>query len=63
MFRLIEIKNYDTYHKYGTDWHTDYIIESDEKLSINDIVEKCKASGVCRLEKTDNGYILRTAMY
>ena len=34
MFELIEVKNYDTHHRYGTDWHTDYIIKSDEELKI-----------------------------
>lgn len=63
MFEIISIKNYDTYHSYGTDWHTDYAIKSNEKLSINDIIKKCNASGECELEKTDNGYILKTVMY
>lgn len=63
MFKLIESKSYDSYHSYGTNWHTDYIIESDENLNIDDVIEKCKASGVCQLEKTNNGYILKTVMY
>ena len=40
MFELIEVRNYDTHHRYGTDWHTDYIIKTDEKL--NNIIKEIK---------------------
>lgn len=63
MFEITEIKNYDTHHRYGTDWHTDYIIKSDEELNIGQVIEKCNACGKCTLKKTENGYILETIMY
>lgn len=31
MFEVIDIKNYDTHYRYGTDWNTDYICKTDEK--------------------------------
>ena len=45
MFELIEIRNYDTRHRYGTDWHTDYHIETDENLNINEVIEKLQELG------------------
>lgn len=63
MFEIIEIKNYDTNSRYGTDWHTDYFIKTDQEMTIQEIIEKCKACGECTLEKSENGYILKTVMY
>lgn len=63
MFEIVKKESYDTHHSYGTDWHFDYTIKSDEDLSIDEVIEKCAAYGVCELEKTEDGYILRTKMY
>ena len=35
MFEVVEIKKYDTYHSYGTDWHTDFYIKTNEEHTIN----------------------------
>lgn len=46
MFKVVEIKNYDIHHRYGTDWHTDYEIETDEKFNtIDEVLEKMKELG------------------
>lgn len=70
MFELIEIRNYDTHHRYGTDWHTDYIIRTDENLNINEVIEKLQElgknpCGECKLRevKETNEIILETIMY
>ena len=70
MFELIEIRNYDTHHRYGTDWHTDYIIKTDENLNINEVIEKLQElgknpCGSCKLRavKETNEIILETIMY
>lgn len=70
MFELIKIRNYDTHHRYGTDWHTDYIIKTDENLNINEVIEKLEElgknpCGVCKLRtvKETNEIILKTIMY
>lgn len=70
MFELIEVRNYDTHHRYGTDWHTDYIIKTDENLNINEVIEKLqelgkKPCGACKLRKVDkrDEIILETIMY
>lgn len=70
MFEIIEVKNYDTHHRYGTDWHTDYIIKTDENLNINEVIEKLQElgknpCGVCKLRKVDerDEIILETIMY
>lgn len=70
MFKLIEIRNYDTHHRYGTDWHIDYIIKTDENLNINEVIEKLQElgknpSGVYKLRtvKETNEIILETIMY
>lgn len=70
MFEVVEIKNYDTHHRYGTYWHTDYIIKTDENLNINEVIEKLQAlgknpCGECKLRKVDerDKIILETIMY
>lgn len=70
MFELIEIRSYDTHHRYGTDWHTDYIIKTDENLNINEVIEKLQELGKnpygeCKLRKVDerDEIILETIMY
>ncbi|MGN1153821.1 MAG: hypothetical protein ACI4S3_07310 [Candidatus Gastranaerophilaceae bacterium] len=68
MFEVVEIKRYDTYHSYGTDWHTDFIIKTDEEYDIKQIFNKLKDLGYSpygqlSLEKTDDGYIYKTVMY
>ena len=70
MFELIEIRNYDTHHGYGTDWHTDYIIKTDENLNINEVIEKLQElgkepCGSCKLRAVEetNKIILETIMY
>ena len=42
MFELTEVKNYDTHHRYGTDWHTDYYIKTDEKLTFDEVIRKLR---------------------
>lgn len=68
MFEVVEIKNYDTRHRYGTDWHTDYIIKTDEEFDIDKMFDKLKELGhspygEITLEKTDDGYIYKAVMY
>ena len=70
MFELIEVRNYDTHHRYGTDWHTDYIIKTDENLNINEVIEKLQEleknpCGACKLRKVEGKeeIILETIMY
>lgn len=69
MFEVIETKNYDTYHKYGIDWNTDYICISDEQIDdISTLIEKVKNAGYepcgdCSMVKKDDNIILKTAMY
>ena len=68
MFEVVEIKNYDTHHSYGTDWHTDFIIKTDEKHDIDSLFNKLKELGhspygQITLEKTPDGYIYKTVMY
>lgn len=70
MFELIEIRNYDTHHRYGTDWHTDYIIKTDENLNIDEVIEKLQElgkepCGSCKLRSVEgtNEIILETIMY
>ena len=70
MFELIEVRNYDTHRRYGRDWHTDYIIKTDENLNINEVIEKLQKLGknpygACKLRKVDerDEIILETIMY
>lgn len=70
MFKLIEVRNYDTHHRYGTDWHTDYIIKTDENLNIDEVIEKLQElgknpCGACELKKVEgkNEIVLKTIMY
>jgi len=68
MFEVEKIVNYDTYHSYGTDWHTDFYIKTDEEHTINSLCNKLKEMnyspyGDIILEKTDNGYIYKSRMY
>lgn len=68
MFEITEIKNYDTHHSYGTDWHTDYVIKTDEEHTIDTLFDKLKQMnhnpyGVTTIVKIDTGYIYKTVMY
>ena len=68
MFEVVEIKNYDTHHRYGTDWHTDYVIKTDEEYHIDGLYNRLKElghdpSGVISSVKTPDGYIYKTVMY
>ena len=45
MFEVVEIKNYDTHHRYGTDWHIDFIIKSDEEHDTGSLFDKLKELG------------------
>lgn len=45
MFEIIEIKDYDTHHRYGTDWHTDFIIKTDEEHDTDSLFHKLKELG------------------
>ena len=68
MFKVVEIKNYDTYHSYGTDWHTDFIIKTDEEHDTKSLFNKLKELGYSpygeiSTEKTTDGYIYKTVMY
>ena len=68
MFEVIETKRYDTHHRYGTDWHTDYIIRTDEEHDTDSLFNRLKELGydpygVVSIEKTPDGYIYKTVMY
>lgn len=68
MFEVVEIKKYDTYHSYGTDWHTDFVIKTDEEHTTETLFERLKELnyspyGVISSEKTKYGYIYKTVMY
>ena len=68
MFEVVEIKKYDTYHSYGTDWHTDFVIKTNEEHTINSLFEQLKALnyspyGDITVEKTQDGYIYKSIMY
>lgn len=69
MFEVIEIKNYDTHHRYGTDWNTDYICKTDEKINdLTALIKKVESVGYspcgsCSMEEKDGNIILKTAMY
>ena len=68
MFEIIETKRYDTHHRYGTDWHTDYIIKTDEEHDTDSLFYRLKELGydpygVVSSEKTPGGYIYKTVMY
>lgn len=68
MFTVVEVKQYDSHSSYGTDWHTDYYIESDEQLDIDRVIDRLTNAGhnvygECTLTKTNNGYKLQTIMY
>ena len=70
MFELTEVKNYDTHHRYGTDWHTDYYIKTDEKLTFDEVIRKLRElkhnpCGECKLivDEEKNEMVLETIMY
>ena len=68
MFKVVEVKDYDVHERYGTDWHTDYHIETDEDLNIDEVIEKLRvlgynAYGSMTLKKKDNQMVLETVMY
>jgi hypothetical protein len=70
MFKVVEVKNYDEHHHYGTDWVTDYICETDENITdVNELIEKVKGQnhapcGECMLKTQEDGKIvLNTRMY
>ena len=68
MFEVVEIKKYDTHHSYGTDWHIDYVIKTDEEHTTDTLFERLKELnyspyGVVSSEKTTDGYIYKKVMY
>ena len=68
MFEVVKIKKYDVCHSYGTDWHTDFYIKTDEEHTIDSLFERLKALnyspyGEISSEKTKDGYIYKTVMY
>ncbi|MBQ8299309.1 MAG: hypothetical protein IJX99_05525 [Clostridia bacterium] len=70
MFELIEIRSYDTHHRYGTDWHTDYCIKTDENLNIHQVIERLQElgknpCGECKLITVEGReeIVLKTIMY
>ena len=68
MFKVVEIKKYDTHHSYGTDWHTDFYIKTDEEHTTQTLFERLKALnyspyGDITVEKTQDGYIYKSRMY
>ena len=67
-FEVVETKRYDTHHTYGTDWHTDYIIKTDEEHDTDSLFYRLKELGydpygVVSSEKIPGGYIYKTVMY
>jgi hypothetical protein len=68
MFEVVEIKNYDVRNRWGTDWHTDFIIKTDEEHTTDTLFERLKKLnyspyGQVSSEKTQNGYIYKAVMY
>ena len=68
MFEVKNVKNYDEHHSYGTDWVTEYEINSNEELTIDEVIQKLLDSGhspygANSMKKTENGYILKAVMY
>ena len=64
MFELVEIKNYDTYHSYGTDWHTDCHFKTNKKLNLYETIGELKKlghepAGALSLNKN----VLKTVMF
>lgn len=68
MFDIVEIKKYDTYQKYGIDWHIDYICITDECIKdIDKLIEKIrelgyKPTGICQKVNYEDYTILKTTM-
>lgn len=64
MFKVVEIKNYDTHHRYGTDWHIDYHVESDKELTLDEVIEELKKLGhePCGCVSLEEN-VLKTTMY
>ncbi len=69
MIELLEVKNYDKHHHYGTDWVTEFILKSDEELTLDKAFEWLKDNnyspyGACEFKKIDdNKYLYKTVMY
>lgn len=68
MFEVVKIIKYDTCHSYGADWHTDFVIKTDEEHTTQTLFERLKALnyspyGEITVEKTQDGYIYKTVMY
>lgn len=66
MFEVVDIKSYDK----GKDWHTDYIIASDEDLNLEETIKRLEhlghnICGIIKLEKSEkeNINILKTIMF
>ena len=53
MFEVKNVKNYDEHHSYGTDWVTEYEINSDEKLTIDS--DDCDCDHECNGECGHDG--------
>lgn len=46
MFKVTEVKQYDRHNYYGTDWHTDYVFETDEPITdLYEAIRKVKDCG------------------
>lgn len=70
MFKVVDVENYDRRTAYGIEYHTNYVIESDEELSIDEVIEKLTQEGQvvcgqCKLKRYEykNELILETVMF
>ena len=57
MFELIEVRNYDTHHRYGTDWHTDFIIKTDEEHDIDSLFNRLKELVESQIAENNQKYV------
>ena len=70
MFKIIDIESYDRRTAYGVEYHTNYAIETDEELSIDEVIAKLTQEGQvvcgqCKLKsyKAQGTLILETVMF
>ena len=69
MFEVVDVDKYDINYRYGTDWVTDYICETDEDIEdIDTLIEKVKQCnynpcGMCDYVLKEDKIILRTRMF
>lgn len=70
MFEVIDIESYERRTAYGIEYHTNYAIETDEELSIDEVMEKLTQAGQvvcgqCKLKRYEykNELILETVMF